>query len=856
VSLGAWGLEGRRPGRLRLSGVFALYRMRLRRRWAQELLAVLGTAAGVALLYATQVASTSLAGPVEDVTRGLVGASQVQLLSRGQTGMPEELYGKVAALPGVRSAAPVLEVPGNLLGRRGERDVTLLGADPRIVRLPGNLLKGFTKEDAATMETLVVPAPIARALGIRFGDDVRIQLGGRTITLPAVVGGRKDIGSLVDTWTLLLPLAYLQRLAHAGHRVTRIVVQARPGQVDRVRDGLRRLDAGAVDVRPSGYDATLFAAAVRPTSQASTVFSLLSALVGWLFAVCALLVTATERGRLVVQQRHQGYSPAATLLTLVVDALVIGVVGSALGLVVGELLSRHGFGSDVSFLSGAFPVGNQRVVTPQSVAIAVGGGLLAAAIGVLAPMREAVVAGLRPLRVGVRVPQAQDADDRRHGGKPLVILGFLCLAAASAITAAAPGAAVAGLILLVSALVLLLPAILSATIAGLEWCNRRGRSLVAVDLALQQLRASRWRTRALAITATGAVAVFGSTALQGSRMNLQAGLDDLTDGLSGVASVWAAPTGAGSAVGTAPFTPVATQKLERLPGVSSVALYRAGLLDLADHRAWIIGTPSDAQPPIPPRQILDGDAQQATGRIRAGGWALVSRAIADGLGLDVGQRFTLAAPRPIPLRVAAITTNLGWSSGSVLINATDFRRAWGSGAIAAYHVRLQPGVAPAVGRREVVAALGPRSGLHVETAAQRSERQDVASRSGLARLRQIAQLTLLAAVLAMGTAMTGLLWQHRPIVASLMPHGLRVGLLWRMLVIETGVLFVTGALAGGLFGLLGQELCTRGLQVVTEFPVVQSLRLGVTFSTIGLVIGASLLAVIVPGYLVARTRPL
>jgi putative ABC transport system permease protein len=854
VSLAAWGLEGRRPGRLRLSGVFALYRMRLRRRWAQELLAVLGTAAGVALLYATQVASTSLAGPVEDVTRGLVGASQVQLLSRGQTGMPEQLYGKVAALPGVRSAAPVLEVPGNLLGRRGARDVTLLGADPRIVRLPGNLLKGFTKEDAATMETLVVPTPIAQSLGIRFGDDVRIQLGGRTITLPAVVGGRKDLGSLVDTWTLLLPLAYLQRLAHAEHRVTRIVVQARRGQVGRVRDELRRLDAGAVDVRPSGYDATLFAAAVRPTSQASTVFSLLSALVGWLFAVCALLVTATERGRLVVQQRHQGYSPAATLLTLVVDALIIGVVGSALGLVVGELLSRHGFGSDVSFLSGAFPVGNQRVVTPQSIAIAVGGGLLAAAIGVLAPMREAVVAGLRPLRV--RTPRAEEASDRQPTGRPLVILGLLCLAAAGAITVAAPGAAVAGLVILVLALVLLLPAILSATIAGLEWCNRRGRSLVAVDLALQQLRASRWRTRALAITATGAVAVFGSTALQGSRMNLQAGLDDLTDGLSGVASVWAAPTGAGSAVGTAPFTPVATQKLERLPGVSSVALYRAGLLDLADHRAWIIGTPSDARPPIPPHQILDGDAQQATGRIRAGGWALVSRAIADGLGLDVGQRFTLTAPRPIALRVAAITTNLGWSSGSVLINATDFQRAWGSGAIAAYHVRLQPGVAPAVGRREVAAALGPRSGLHVETAAQRSERQNTASRSGLSRLRQIAQLTLLAAVLAMGTAMTGLLWQHRPIVASLMPHGLRVGLLWRMLVIETGVLFVTGALAGGLFGLLGQELCTRGLQVVTEFPVVETLRLGVTFSTIGLVIGASLLAVIVPGYLVARTRPL
>ncbi|MCW2982877.1 MAG: hypothetical protein JWR63_447, partial [Conexibacter sp.] len=394
MSLTAWGLESVKPRRLRVSSALMLYRLRWRKRWVQELLAMLGIAAGVALLYATQVASTSLSGPVRSLNDGLVGTSQLQLLSRGSVGFPDSLYRDVLAIPGVRHAAPVLQVPGNVIGAHGESGVTFFGADPRVVKLRGTLLKGFDSADAAQQESLVVPTSIAKAIGTRFGDDVRVQMAGRTTTVPIVIAGREQIGSLARTSIALVPLAYLQRLAGVGHAVTRILVEARPGQLDRVRRGLQRLAAGRGDVRTAAHEAQLFDKAVKPTSEASTVFSVLSALVGWLFAVCALLVTAAERRRLANQQRDQGYPPSSTLVTMLVDAAVVGVVGTVVGLAAGEILSRRGFQSDVSFLSGAFPIGDQRVVTWQSVALAAGGGLLAAAFGVLAPVRHVVVASL------------------------------------------------------------------------------------------------------------------------------------------------------------------------------------------------------------------------------------------------------------------------------------------------------------------------------------------------------------------------------------------------------------------------------------------------------------------------------
>jgi putative ABC transport system permease protein len=205
--------------------------------------------------------------------------------------------------------------------------------------------------------------------------------------------------------------------------------------------------------------------------------------------------------------------------------------------------------------------------------------------------------------------------------------------------------------------------------------------------------------------------------------------------------------------------------------------------------------------------------------------------------------------------VAAITTNLGWSGGGVLLNAGDFARAWGSSEIAAYHVRLAPGTSPEVARREITAALGPNPALRVETSEQRQGRQRAAARAALSRLRQIAQLTLLAAVLAVGAAMTGLLWQHRGLVGSLKLHGARTTTMWRSMLTETVVLIGAGAIPAGLLGLLGQKLGSRGMEVITGFPMVQGLRVDIAAVTVAVVVGSSMVVVAVPGYLVGRVKP-
>ena len=84
---------------------------------------------------------------------------------------------------------------------------------------------------------------------------------------------------------------------------------------------------------------------------------------------------------MIEAMRRRGATRTMTVQALMFDALVIGVLACVLGLLIGEVLSIEVFHPQPGYLSFAFPVGSQRVVTWATVALAVGAGLLAALSG-------------------------------------------------------------------------------------------------------------------------------------------------------------------------------------------------------------------------------------------------------------------------------------------------------------------------------------------------------------------------------------------------------------------------------------------------------------------------------------------
>lgn len=845
-------IKGRKVALMSLSDVLLLYRARLGAKavLVQEVFAIAGIAVGVALLFASQVASTSLSHSVEQLTHQIVGDTQYQLDARGPTGFDEHLLGKVWRVPGVQAAFPVLEQQASVIGKHGERSVDLIGVDPAFVHVSGPLLRRFSSKQLTSQQAIALPTPIAGAVGVGPLETVKIQTGaGSFDTLVGATLGQSDIGGLIHSPVAIAPVGYAQGLTGMEGRITRIFVRVLPGSDNhRVRAALTRLaSSAAANLEPADFDSTLFSVAATPENQGETLFSAISALVGFMFALNAMLVTVPSRRRLIEDLRPQGATRVMIVQILLFDALVLGILACVLGLIFGELLSVVAFQATPGYLSSAFPIGNDRIVTWQAVGLAVAAGFAAALIGVLWPLRDLLARASEQTRIA-------QADSGGWGGLRLGA-GLGCLGATTAILAFHRQSAFLGSVALVLALVCLLPLLFDLLVKLFDRAQDRFLDGAATVLAVNELGNPRIRVRSLAVALTGAVAVFGTVAVGGTQINLQHGLEASAGGIDSGANVWVAPKGEASILATAPFTDGALRTLAHLPGVAAVGAYRGSFLDWGDRRLWVLAPPSNTKQPIPPSELEQGSLSLAATRVRAGGWAVLSNTLASEHHLHLGQRFTLPSPKPTTLRVAAIATNLGWPPGALILNSSDYARAWATSQPSAYEIQTQPGASVQRVRQLAAQALPARSGLAVESLDERQQRHYALIRQGLSRLTQIKLLVLLAGALAVAGAMGSMIWQRRDLIAFMKVDGYRRSVLWRWLVVESALMLAAGCLIGAAFGLYGQLLNSYALASVTGLPISLGVEAVIAVTSFVLVSVIAVGIVTVPGYLVVRVPP-
>jgi putative ABC transport system permease protein len=838
-------LSSRGTGTMGPINLLHLYRVRIRARLVQELFAIVGIAAGVGLLFASQVASQSLHSSVSELSHGITGRASLQLLARDPQGMPASLLARTRALAGVSAAAPVLEADGQASGPHGSRSVQLVGVDGSLKGLGGALVAHTELEPFAGIGAVLLPAQLADEVGVtHFGGEVALRFYGRLIRAPLYEQLRaRQVGGLSQSPIVVTSLPFAQEVTGLAGRLSRILVVPARGAATRVRGELERLGGGRLDVESTDYDERLFGEAAAATNQSTQLFALISALVGFLFAFNAVLLTVAQRRRLVDELRREGYTARDVILVLVLDALVLGVLACALGLVLGEELSLRLFDESPGYLGSAFALGGQRVVGWQSIAIAVGGGLLASMLAVLIPMR-AILAGGARLEETATASGGSSTSDLR-----LAFAGVACLLGALAVLIWAPSLAILGMLALIAALLALVPSALRLVLQLLRAIARTITGAVA-HLAAMELGAA--RTRAIGVAATGAVAVFGAVAIQGAHADLLAGLQRAAREENAYTDLWVSPPGQYNLLRTAPFQPTQQRALAALAGVRAVRLYRGGLLDWGSRRLWVIAPPAQASPLLPASQIVKGSTPRASKLVRGLGWVVISQALADERHVHLGERIELPSPVPTSVRVAALSTNIGWAPGAVIMSAEQYARAWGSDSISAYNVLLAPGASVASVTSSIRRELGPESGLSVQSAGAHEAEQNRLSRQGLERLSEIATLILSVAVLAMAAAVSSMLWQRRARLAKLKLEGFSAGTLWRTVLLESILLAGSGAAAGGVFGLLGQQLLDQALGHVINFPVERSLVLLPALISVAVVTAAAVAILAVAGFSAVR----
>ncbi len=842
-----WGRMRRRA--LHPYALLYLYRRRLRVEGAQEILAGVGVAVAVALALAATVAEGSIAGSSRQVVKAVVGKAALQLRAPGNGTIDERLLTRVEAAPYVKQAAPLLEQTATVFAAGGRRvTVDLAGTDVSLAVLDG--LAATLPLNALTPGGVGLSRASANALHIRAtGTQVTLALRGREQSLRvSAILGSEAAGAVAGALVAVMPLARMQQLAGAPRQITRILVQPYVGREARVRAELRRIAGGRLSVASAEQDVTQLRQALRPSDLASELFAAIGALLGFLLAFNAILLNVPERRQAIADLRVAGTRRGAVIQIVLFQALCLGITASLVGLAIGCALSVWVFHQPTGYLAEAFTLSGSTVVGVGPLLLAGLGGVAATCLASAIPLLDLRAGRPRDsvFREGGTPGDALGARSQRL----LFGLALSLLVAASLVFLLAPSAAILAGAMLALATVLAVPVAFAGALRFAQYLTERSQRLTAMRVALDTLRAT--TLRSLALAATGAVALFGSVALGGSRQDLLHGIHAFASSYVADAPIWVSTPGDNQAVQE--FS--AGSRLSTIadvPGVAAVRQFQGGFLILGSRRVWVIARPPGGARNVLDSQIVSGNRARVNARLGQGGWVVVSAQIAAEHHTGVGGRILLpTADGTRAFRIAAESTNLAWPPGAIFIGAADYARFWKASSPSTLAVALTAGARAPTVRAAIARALGHASGLEVSLASRRAARIDGLASEGLGQLGEISTLLLLAAVAAMAAALTSTVWQRRSSLAGLRLLGIKPARLRRILAIEGGLILGIGALTGAVAGVYGQLILDGYLKRVTGFPLARVATGTRPFEILALVLAATMLIVALPGWFASR----
>lgn len=370
---------------------------------------------GVAFVAGTFVFSDTRRAATDELL-GDLGAG-ADLVVRPRTGsgapgggLPAEVADAVAAADGVAAVAPVYEGPTRLLGPDGaplEPAARGFGAPPSAT--------GWIAEDAlrdaalrqgrapTAPDEVAVGAATARALGLGVGDRVRVVFG-NGVRDATVVGtfGYGPPGAATEPLgapTVAVAPALAAEQLGAPRALRLRVASGREG--DRVKDAVEAAVAGLPG--GAGLEVVDGATAARDQREEAGAFFVFLTTGLLVFAGVSLLVAAAtiattftivvaQRTRQYALLRAVGASRRQVTGTVLVEAGVVGLVGSAAGLLVGLGLAV-GLEQVLGAAGLALPAGvdgaGGLVVRARTVLVAVGLGVTVTVLAALVPAARA-----------------------------------------------------------------------------------------------------------------------------------------------------------------------------------------------------------------------------------------------------------------------------------------------------------------------------------------------------------------------------------------------------------------------------------------------------------------------------------
>jgi len=658
------------------------------------LLTAIAIALGVALMAGTYVLTDTInhsfaaifqtANRHHDVV--ITPTQSLGRRTRSETSpITEQTLATVRATTGVAQAAGSIFTPATFLDVNRKR-ITTGGAPAFVgseVPSPFNSFTAVKGRFPVSAQQVAIDEATSERAGLKIGDRMIVagSAPARTYTIVGILrfGGGQSFGG---AGAAILTTAEAQRVVGELGHYDQIDVAATPGVAPtQVRNRLRAALPGTVQVRTGAEEAATESSELESAlgflRTFLLVFAYVALFVGAFIIFNTFSITVAQRTREFGLLRTLGASRAQVRRSVVYEGLMLGIVGSVLGLLGGIALAPAL--NDLFKAFGADLPNNGTVIETRTIVVAllVGTGVTVLA-GLSPALRATRVPPLAAMREGVEIPRRTPITRGRHAVP--VLLGLIGLRLIVAIVVGEPFSKIA--IVFVIGVVLLYVRLrqratgpryrltrgLAHAIGGLvRWRGITGR--LAEENSIRQ--PARTLTTAAALTVGLALVTLVAVLADGTKATINQAVDRSFAGDLIVEN--------SSANNQAAIPAILAPALRRVPGVASVTpiAFTVGRLRTSTSNEAITAIEPESFERVYRVEWKQG-SDATLGRLDETG-AIVKQGFASSHHLKVGQRLQVLTPtdRYVPITVAGIAEDNTRLLGDLTITLALARRAFG-----------------------------------------------------------------------------------------------------------------------------------------------------------------------------------
>jgi ABC-type lipoprotein release transport system permease subunit len=259
----------------------------------------------------------------------------------------EALSARLAKVPGVLEATPVLAAPASVRGHGHDTSVTLFGVDPLALHHPYRVIAGQTLRESR--DEVLLGASIAERSGLTVGDQVELRVllstyprlvlddggyGVYTLTVRGLVGFGASNGAFVSR-------SFLAGEMGDDDLASAVLVHVRDHMAAPAIVPAVAAAAPGAQVRAWMDDSRYLHSSVRAVETLAGASWLMGVLAVGIPVLALLYISTLNRRRQIGLLTAMGFTRVDLFVTFLLQALILGAAGVAVGGLVAVALVRY-----------------------------------------------------------------------------------------------------------------------------------------------------------------------------------------------------------------------------------------------------------------------------------------------------------------------------------------------------------------------------------------------------------------------------------------------------------------------------------------------------------------------------------